>query len=452
MNSIFFDLETTDLNPVGQILNYAFVEVDEKWNIRSSLKGTVKVSRLQLPSPYAIAATKIDIIEHNKTADDEEHIALAKIQKYVQDIIEWKDTRLVGFNSNKFDVPYIRTSMIRNGLNPYFNGSVKYGDVLHVVKKLACENQDFANKLEQKNNRPVFKLESVTKALGLLDSSEVQAHESMSDVLLTIKLAKFLAETYNLDVRTYNSYEAPSSKVSVVKIFPYRNESGELVSDDYCYMAIHEQNKSQALWINLKKFDEGLQRDSISWFNKNTSSMFVREVVTDVDMLAKAEEASAALKHIKLANFFPERNCDVESFIFMMPINDISALYDAVWRKDLFLIKERKCKLASQLYLRFLSKTLDVQEVETQLLDYALYRYGGRMKTNKDDVTSKYEAGVYNESFHATYNELLKQIDDIAQKTPENVYIMSQLKKFYEQSVITTIAGAELKKINRVVV
>jgi DNA polymerase III epsilon subunit-like protein len=449
MNTIFFDLETTDLNPVGQILNYAFVEVDEDWNIKSCLRDKIKISRIQLPSPDAIVATKTDVLLHNLEAKDSEHIALAKIQKHLQGIIEWTDTRLVGYNSNKFDVPYLRTSMIRNGLNPYFGGSVKYGDVLHVVKRLACDRPDFYEKLQKREDgRPIFKLESVAKSFDLLDKNDVQSHESLSDVLLTIKLAKHLAENYGIDVRTYESYEAPKSSFDVIKVFPFVDETRKQVSDEYCYFAVLEQNKTQALLINLKKFEDGLEKQAVSWYNKNTSPLFVQKVFRGDQHKHRAEKARQSLSHINLKNFWPEKNCDIEQFIFMMPIGDIPALYDAVWRKDIFLLKEKRCKLASQLYLRYLSNTADIDQVENQIHQYAIYRYGGKMKLDKDNFDVQYQDGVYSESFHPTYNELMERLDELS-KNPENASVMASLKRFYDTSVISTIAGKELSQIVR---
>lgn len=451
MNTIFFDLETTDLNPVGQILNYAFVEVGPDWTIKSCLRDKIKISRTQLPSPDAIVATKTDILEHNKEARDLEHIALAKIQKHIQGIVEWTDTRLVGYNSNRFDVPYLRTSMIRNGLNPYFGGSIKYGDLLHVVRRLACDNAEFHEKLEKRpeNNKPIFRLESVARALGLLDPSEVQSHESLSDVLLTIKVAKYVAENYGIDVREYESYEAQKSSFDVIKVFPFTDENNQKVEDDYCYFAVLEQNKTQSLLINLKKFEEGRDKQAVSWYNKNTSALFVEKFLRGDQYKKRAEHARQSLSHINLKNFWPDKNCDVEQFIFMMPIGDIPALYDAVWRKDVFLIKEKRCKFASQLYLRHLCNTADVDQVEEQIRQYALYRYGGKLKLDKDNYDVKYVPGQYSDSFHPTYNELLNRIDVLMQ-SEQNRSIMQSLKTFYETSVINTIAGKELSDIVRV--
>jgi hypothetical protein len=133
----------------------------------------------------------------------------------------------------------------------------------------------------------------------------------------------------------------------------------------------------------------------------------------------------------------------------MMPIGDIPALYDAVWKKDLFLIKEKKCKFASQLYLRHLCNTSDVDEVEEQIQKYALYRYGGKLKLDKQNFDVEYVPGVYSESFHPTYNELMDRIDVLMQDE-KKAPIMKSLKEFYQSSVINTIAGKDLSEIVRV--
>lgn len=447
MNSIFFDLETTDLNPVGQILNYAFVEIDNDWNMRSCLRGKIKISRLQLPSPGAICATGVDVFDHNATADSTEAAAMAKIQKYLADIIEWQDTRLVGYNSNKFDIPYLRTSMIRNGLNPYFGGSVKYGDLLHVVRRLACDNPEFSKKLlKNDKGKPSFKLESVAKSFGLL--TEEQQHESLSDVMLTIKVARYIQENYNIDVREYSSYEVSKKNFDVIKVFPYTDKDGNQVSDDYCYMALLEQNKTQALWINLKKFEDGLGKDAVSWYNKNTSALYVKEYVSNSAMSKRASAAKAALSDVTLATFFGPKNCDVEQFIFMMPISEIGALYEAIWMKDLTNLKSMKSKYGSQLYIRHLANEHPIENVEQQIKDYALYRYGGKMKIDKENFDSKFEDGVYNESFHPTYNELLSTIDELL-KNEKHAFVMNQLKRYYETSTVSSLAGDDLRSIKR---
>jgi len=430
MKYIFFDIETTDLHFIGQIINYAFVEVDENWNVCSTLSDKIKISRLQLPNPGSIIATQTDIFAHNENAHDLEHVAMAKILTYLQSIVERNDTRLIGYNSSKFDLPYIRTSFIRNGLNPYFGGAIKYGDLLHVVQKLVASNASFYEILPKKESgKPTTKLESVAKAFNLLDG--VQDHESLSDVLLTIKVAKHIAENYGIDVRTFNSYEPNNYSGTVVRGYPFIDKNNVADDDEYSYYALLQQNK------------EGEGNKAVSWYNKNTSSFFVKEEVTDKIWLERAEKAVAGCGGINVNNFWPKKTCDVEQFIYMLPITEIDAVYDAVWRNDLTLIKQTKSKYGSQLYLRFLANTSSIETVENQIKEYALYRYGGKLKLGKDHLVDQYDNPY---EFYPTYTALLKQIDELA-ANPKNAHIMNQLKLFYQKSVIATIAGKELMEI-----
>jgi hypothetical protein len=108
-----------------------------------------------------------------------------------------------------------------------------------------------------------------------------------------------------------------------------------------------------------------------------------------------------------------------------------------------------KSKYGSQLYLRHLSNELPPEDAESHLKEYALYRYGGKMKLSKDNFESQYEPGILSDDFHPTYNELLSQIETLA-ADKKNEHVMKQLKLYYEQSAINSVAGPELQKIKRV--
>ena len=67
---------------------------------------------------------------------------------------------------------------------------------------------------------------------------------------------------------------------------------------------------------------------------------------------------------------------------------------------------------------------------------YAVYRYGGKIKM--DSIEKR----------HKTYSELLSEID-MYSKNPEYLHLMTQLKRFYEESPITQFAKNELLEIPR---
>jgi len=443
MKTIFFDLETTDLNFVGQILNYAFVAVDSSWKITDTLHGTIKVSPLQLPSPYAILANRVDLIKHQETAEDTEPNAMLKIRHWLDDVIEKeKDpVKLIGFNSVRFDVPFLRTSMIRNGINPY-HPQLRYGDVLHVAQKLAAVNPSFDAMLGVNKS---LKLERLCQLENIMQGK--QTHESLDDVLITIELAKHFSNNYGIDVRSWSEYEAKKfedGKKVVIKVFPEKD--AKYHQDEYANnktsarLVCLDVDKAYSLWIDIDAWKEGKGADSISWYSKAYSTFFVDKEIKDEATLSLAAEAREDLSMFNLKNFFPERNCDIEQFIYMMKFNENGALSDAIWSGNTDGLKQLNSKYGSKLYLRYLMNQKPLSETFDMVKKYALYRYGGKMKVNKMDITQNDP-----KSFHITYGELLNTLDKLlSEKQGEDKKLLTSLLEFYKQSPITIVAGDEL--------
>ena len=432
MVTIFFDLETSDLNPIGQILNYAFVEVDSNFNIKSTLRDKVKISPLQLPTPEAILANKIDVLEHQKEATDNELQAMRRIYNYLQSFTEHDAVRLIGYNSNSFDIHYLRTSLIRNGFNPYFGGNLSYGDVFHIVTKLSVSNEAFLNILPKKESgKPSTSLENVCRSLKLLDESSVQDHESMSDALLTIELAKMLLSDYAIDVRTYSSYEITKryTDFDAIEVYPYFDDLGNLVSDDNCILTLHAHNRNTTLWTNLKKFEYAPNRSCMLWRNKNTSPLFVKRYIKDDDIRLKCDAARETLSEITIDNYWPEKYCDLEQSIYILPINEIKSLTQAIHEKDLYLLKENKNKHANVLYLRFLCNNVESEEINKIASKYVDNRYLGKMRLDKGAST---DDAVY----HPTYEEFLEKVEKYC---VDNNKLMLNLKQFYMNSKVAKI-------------
>lgn len=446
MNSIFFDLETSDLNFVGQILNYAFVLVDSDWNAIDTLHGTVRVSNLQLPSPYAILANRVDMTQHQQDAEDSEPNAMLKIRQWIENIVENETDpiKLIGFNSTRFDVPYLRTSMIRNGINPY-HPQLRYADLLHVAQKVATVNKHFDLLLGENKS---LKLDRLCKLAGIL--SRDQSHESLDDVLITIELAKHFSLSYGHDVRDWSAYEAKKyedGRTVVLKVFP---EKDAKYQDEYsnnsrsARLVALDVDKKYSLWIDIDLWRQGRGRDSISWYSKETSTFFVDSVIKDDTLNDLAIGAREDLSSINLKNFFPERNCDIEQFIYMMRFNENEALSDAIWSNNTSTLKNISSKYGSKLYLRHLMNSKPWSESTAMIKSYALYRYGGKMKVDKMDIAQNYP-----KSFHTTYNELINSTTNLLNGTTktEDKKLLSSLLKFYEQSPITLVAGEELKRL-----
>ncbi|RMD84314.1 MAG: hypothetical protein D6808_07180, partial [Candidatus Dadabacteria bacterium] len=180
--AVFYDLETSDKDPIGQILNYCFIETDLDFNVLSSVKGEVEISRLQLPRAKALLANKIDVLCHQEGNVESERDAMAKIHRFMVEVSRRGAVSLIGYNSSKFDLSYLRTSLIRNGLNPYIS-NLFYGDLLHLSQKLCVCRKDFPRKELCREDNPKklsLSLENLAKHFGILTGA--QAHESYEDV------------------------------------------------------------------------------------------------------------------------------------------------------------------------------------------------------------------------------------------------------------------------------
>jgi hypothetical protein len=439
MRYVIFDLETSDLNYVGQILNFAFVEVDENFNLKSSLRDKIKICPMQLPMPEAILSNRIDVIEHQKEATETEFSAMRKIYNYIESLCEYEPVRLIGYNSNSFDIHYLRTSLIRNGFNPYFGGQLSYGDLLHAVNKLAISNDQFLSKLKRKDNgKPSMSLESVCKVMGILSEDSTQDHESMSDVLLSIELAKKLKCAYELDIKTYSSYEISKryTDFDAIEVYANFDEVGNKLPEDQCYYVLHEHNKSTALWINLNKFESGQGKKSILWCNKNAAPLFVKRYIKDADIRARAAAAKKELSEITIANFWPDKECDLEQSIYTLPINEIKSLSQAIHNKDLYLLKENKNKHANVLYLRFLCNNVNSDDVDKISEKYISYRYGGKLRLDKNEINSEEKL------YHPTYKELLERVDKYCEGDDKE--LMLKLKQYYLHSKMAKFFSSEL--------
>jgi hypothetical protein len=468
-NTIFFDLETTDVSPVGQILNFAFIEVDNNWNEVSSFCDRIRISRTQLPRAGAICANRVDVLEHQELATLDEPIAMKKIRDYLEERIgQAGEITLIGFNSHRFDVPYLRTSMLRNGVSPYFpRKQFVNRDLLHVAQKLAVSNEDFRKVIgaydydAEKGERPSLRLERLLKLHGLLAEDESQLHESEDDVRQTIALAKTFLDKYGLDVRKYQPYE-PKNNIAL-KEFPewevqYHFDPDQ-DSSPRALMVKLEENFPYSLWVNVSRYealspedkkDPAKRRKCVSWYSSNGSTFFCGDLEITEELSEKCHKILSRFGDINLGNFFPDRNCDVEAFIYMMGFDENRALYNAIWQKDKTELKRLGQKYSSELYLRYLINNANMNEIISNLLhDYTIYRYGSRMKTNKYDVESQFQDGVYNDSFHPCFNDLLEEIS-LLKQDPENEKLMESLESFYFDSPIYKLAGKELDKIERV--
>lgn len=465
MYYILFDLETSGKEYVDQILTASFICYDKNLSeIVDELNLKVKVSPSQLPSPEAIVVNKIDILKHNEEGISEQE-ACKIIHDFIDSFCTRDETYLIGFNSTKFDVPFLRTTLIRNGYKPYFNKNLNYVDTIDIVKKLFYTNTRFYELIQDLDNKGYksLSLNNITKSLGLNNSE--QTHDAKDDVLLMRKLLKYLMKQFKLELNCFCCYEPEiligKKDYILSKLNYFYDKDGVRKSVEECFVKL-EEDKTQALWINLDKYielkksgiDLSSDKSCVFWFNKKTSPFIVTDILYDEDDLDKYKEieniakvAKKELSWINLQNYFPQKNCDIEQFIYMMSFKELDALSQAILMNNMFFMDKLESKYPRILLNRYRMNT-EPDKYEKILKDYIMYRYSGKMKIEKDDYTSVYEEGVFNKNFHPTLNEYLDKINELKDDV-ENIYLLDSLEKFYKSSYIYKLCYDELIKIKR---
>ncbi len=459
MRYVFFDLETSDKNFIGQILNFAFVATDRFLQTRRELKGLISLSRLQLPLPESILVNRVNIEQHQQEAKLNEAQAMRQIHQFISEELstaqqEQDKLMLVGYSSNRFDLAFLRTSMIRNGINPYFSGKLLYRDLLHLVRFAYLTNQRFPGPQSNKPNDGKtlsLSLENVARELGLLDKQ--QAHNSYDDVLLCLRLAKKLESDFALNLSQFEPYQAGicESAQNRDKIFRQHSINYDLqnsqryISTPVC---LHDFTWKEALWIDLERYKSGLGVKSIFWLNKNTSAFFLgAELKPQESELELAKQARNEFLKISLTNYFKPSQCDIEQDIYRVDFDAQAALEQAIWQGNSSALSKLKSRDAKVLYKRFRMANYawggsEDERMQKMLLEYGLYRYGGKIKMQKQE--SK-ENDSTNSLQHPTLSQMFLQLSELEKSAnSEDLSLLKALKSHYQNSDIYRFCASEL--------
>ncbi|RAP26936.1 hypothetical protein DID74_01280 [Candidatus Marinamargulisbacteria bacterium SCGC AG-333-B06] len=253
---LFYDFETSSRELLGQIISYAFVLTDARYEPQDTLTGKIKLNRTQCPEVKAILTNKINIEDLQKKGIPE-YEAAETIFNFIHNLIQaYGQITLVGFNSNTFDLGFLRNLLVRYGFNPYFNGKLKNRDILHWIQNIAFYNEDtFPWVLTENNDKRYysFKLEDITQASSLLTNE--QSHDAFEDVILTIQLVTFFEKKFQQRLTEFNPILLPENTInnSLIKQryrhFPKDNSNPEKYIYRYFYSLVLQPKA--LLMINL---------------------------------------------------------------------------------------------------------------------------------------------------------------------------------------------------------
>lgn len=477
MRAIFYDLETTDLNCVGQILNYAFIEVDEEYNVKSTLRGKIKINRTQLPQPGAIIANRVDVLEQQKQATETEAEAMSRIHEYIYNInCNHERVIMVGWNSGTFDLQFLRTSMIRNGVVPYMKG-LENRDLKYFARVVTGIDPNVRAQLKEMNVPHHHALEVQCKVAGIMFDDEEQLHESFDDTLKTIAVAKHYKDTYGLCVFKFEPNMMPISGGKTNAIFKRTYFEFETLEEktEHVIMLKQDSKKKYMILLCLEKFAQNLSdlqdaptlstdliRSCAYSYNREASCVMVQEVKNPSDVFVElAELGRKIFAHVTVDDFYPPKTCDVEQHIYMLPFDEMRALCRAIDLGDLSELKRLDSKLGAKLYVRYLlNKNIKNEKehdmVADRLKKYAIYRYGGDMRTRREGTNEfkyiesadklEFIADGSEKDYHPLYTEMVRQAENfIATGTESDKKLMESLLQFYKDSFIYQCAGEELE-------
>lgn len=459
MTALFYDLETSDKNPIGQIINYSFISKGLQQPSLEELSGIVRLSRLQLPDPGAILANRTDVVEHQRRAVDNEPEAMGRIWKFLAACIEASHGALplVGYNSSRFDLNYLRTSFIRNGLNPYFSGKIVPRDLLHVVQKAYLTAPHFRSRIVSERGaekKLSLSLQTVGHALGLLEG--VQAHESREDVVLTMRVAEWLQAECGLDVASFEAYEGGKlhSTARSGAVYLLEQPEYDLSADSFVTktpVTLLDASGRAALWIDLQRYADRQSPECIMWRSAAKHSFFVsQQAMQDPELQKLARAALRQFSGITLKNFFSDSTCDIEMDIYRLDFDNLDLYSKAVHDNNKAALESCSSPDARVLWLRrqLASPQATIENPKTAevLRKYALYRYGGKLQTvraldRKDDD----DAGSFHQTLRDMVRDLmLKREAAVMRQDQADLKLLDSLERYIRNSDIVRVAGQEL--------
>ncbi len=189
MKYIFYDLETTGTNVHwDQIIQFAALVVDEKFNFLDSYESRCSLKKGLIPYPKALLVNNTSISQLQNT--NLSHYKL--IKEITNKFKEWSPGIFIGYNSISFDEEFLRTTFLKSLFNPYITSMEgnNRGDILNLLRFISLvEPKMIKFSINEKGNK-IFKLENIAPINGI----NHLAHDAMGDVEATMKLAKIIYE------------------------------------------------------------------------------------------------------------------------------------------------------------------------------------------------------------------------------------------------------------------
>jgi DNA polymerase III epsilon subunit-like protein len=350
---IFYDFETSSSDLLGQIFTYAFIITDHTLAIVDTWTGCIKPNRTQIAEVGAILTNHLNIDVLTQTGATEYDTAKELYAKLTSLIQTHGHATLIGFNSNKFDLQFLRNLLIRYGFNPYFKGKLQNLDILQWVEHLAFEHPDtYPWTLATTDSLAPyysFTLENTATAFHLLTTA--QTHDAYDDVVLLIELVKVLQTTFGQLIGQFAPIHLPAGvykndhfilgkqKVRQFNAHP----DDELTHFVYRYWIGLDLQKKSKLMLDLDAFDqlpEGATTDQLltcmKYINDNKHYFHLHPLTHHEEQyygpIIEKASYTTEIKTITLEKYFKltEKDWDIEYQIHQLGFERIDTLHDAI--------------------------------------------------------------------------------------------------------------------------
>ncbi len=188
---LWYDLETFGRNPYhDRIAQFAALRTDYSFApVGEPLVLYAKPADDYLPDPEACLVTGITPGVCREKGIPEYQFALRIFEEMMV-----PGTTVAGYNSIQFDDEFIRNLFYRNLLDPYLReysqGNSRW-DLINLMRATRDLRPQGIEWPEDKDGRPLFKLEQLTEANGI---GHQNAHDALADVYATIDMARLVKE------------------------------------------------------------------------------------------------------------------------------------------------------------------------------------------------------------------------------------------------------------------
>jgi exodeoxyribonuclease-1 len=259
---LWYDCETTGLSGAfDQVVQFAALRTTVDFEMLEQHNILVQLNSDTVPSPQAMGTHQIPL--QTLASGLKEYDAICKIHQ----LFNTPNTVTVGYNTLGFDDEFLRFNFFRNLLPPYQHQYANGCGRMDIFPMMACCKLFMPEIMvwpRRENGQPSLKLEDLATANHLQTG---QAHDALSDVLMTRNIAQHLAtqapEMWRYLCDFFNKATAQSRVQQLPLLFdnapPYR--LGLLLDPRFghrhhylspaIYLGNHHHYKNQQLWLRL---------------------------------------------------------------------------------------------------------------------------------------------------------------------------------------------------------